>query len=145
MYKEIGESFGSISRRTDSIFRKRCKDSFISKGLISYLIIIYENPGIIADEVSNILRIHKGATARALAKLESKNYIIRIKDSLDKRKYKLFATEKSNDLCEELVNVYYEIARESISILEVEEQEILLNILKKIRIHVKNIDSGDFE
>ena len=80
-----------------------------------------------------------------ITECKSKNYIIRTKDSLDKRKYKLYATEKSNDLCEELVNSYYEIAEESVSILEVEEQEVLLNILKKIRIHVKNIDSGDFE
>ena len=50
----------------------------------------------------------------------------------DKRKYKFFAIEKSNNLCEELVNSYYEIAKESVSILGVEEQEFFLNILKKI-------------
>ena len=143
MYKEIAESFGSISRRTNSIFRKRCKDAFISRGLVDYLIIIYENKGIIAEDIANILRVDKGTTARAIAKLEQEKYIVRVKDEEDKRKYKLYITEKSEKLCQELLSNYYEIGKEAVEILSKEEKEELLRILGKIRNHIRWIDTKE--
>lgn len=143
MYKEIAESFGSISRRTNSIFRKRCRDTFISRGLVDYLIVIYENRGIIAENIAEVLRVDKGTTARAIAKLEQENYIIRIKDSKDKRKYRLYPTEKSEALCVELLNNYYDIGKEAVEVLEEEEKKELLRILDKIRNHIRDIDTKE--
>ena len=56
MYKDIADNFGSISRRTQNLFRNNLEDKFISKGLQAYIIVICDNEGAIADEITKILK-----------------------------------------------------------------------------------------
>lgn len=145
MNKEITDSFGSIFRRTDSIFRKRCKDPFISKGLVNYIFVICDNEGIIADEVSKILCVDKGTTARAIAKLEENGYIKRVQDINDKRKYSLYSLPKSKEVYKNLVTISYDLGKEALSVLNEKEKEDLLRMITKVRNHVRDIDTKEAE
>lgn len=140
MYKDIADSFGSISRRTQNLFRNNLEDKFIAKGLQAYIIVICDNEGAIADEITKILKVDKGTTARAIAKLEKEKYILRIQDENDKRKYKLYSTDKSKELYAKIIALYYNIAKEALNILDKEEEKELLRILGKVRAHIKEID-----
>ena len=140
MYKDIADNFGSISRRTQNLFRNNLEDKFISKGLQAYIIVICDNEGAIADEITKILKVDKGTTARAIAKLEKENYILRVQDENDKRKYKLYSTDKSKELYAKIVALYYNIAEEALNILDEKEEKELLRILGKVRAHIKEID-----
>ncbi len=141
MYKEIADSFGSISRRTQNLFRNNLEDKFIAKGLQAYIIVICDNEGIIADEITKILRVDKGTTARAVAKLEKEKYLVRVQDETDKRKYKLYSTDKSRGLYKKIIDLYYNIAKEALNILDEKEEKELLRILDKVRTHIKEIDN----
>ena len=140
MYKDIADNFGSISRRTQNLFRNNLEDKFISKGLQAYIIVICDNEGAIADEITKILKVDKGTTARAIAKLEKEKYILRVQDENDKRKYKLYSTDKSKELYAKIVALYYNIAEEALNILDEKEEKELLRILGKVRAHIKEID-----
>ena len=140
MYKDIADNFGSISRRTQNLFRNNLEDKFISKGLQAYIIVICDNEGAIADEITKILKVDKGTTARAIAKLEKQKYILRVQDENDKRKYKLYSTDKSKELYAKIVALYYNIAEEALNILDEKEEKELLRILGKVRAHIKEID-----
>ena len=140
MYKDIADNFGSISRRTQNLFRNNLEDKFISKGLQAYIIVICDNEGAIADEITKILKVDKGTTARAIAKLEKEKYILRVQDENDKRKYKLYSTDKSKELYAKIVALYYNIAEEALNILDEKEEKELLRILGKERAHIKEID-----
>lgn len=140
MYKDIADNFGSISRRTQNLFRNNLEDKFISKGLQAYIIVICDNEGAIADEITKILKVDKGTTARAIAKLEKEKYILRVQDENDKRKYKLYSTDKSKELYAKIVALYYNIAEEALNILDEKEEKELLKILGKVRAHIKEID-----
>ena len=140
MYKNIADNFGSISRRTQNLFRNNLEDKFISKGLQAYIIVICDNEGAIADEITKILKVDKGTTARAIAKLEKEKYILRVQDENDKRKYKLYSTDKSKELYAKIVALYYNIAEEALNILDEKEEKELLRILGKVRAHIKEID-----
>ena len=140
MYKDIADNFGSISRRTQNLFRNNLEDKFISKGLQAYIIVICDNEGSIADEITKILKVDKGTTARAIAKLEKEKYILRVQDENDKRKYKLYSTDKSKELYAKIVALYYNIAEEALNILDEKEEKELLRILGKVRSHIKEID-----
>ncbi len=140
MYKDIADNFGSISRRTQNLFRNNLEDKFISKGLQAYIIVICDNEGAIADEITKILKVDKGTTARAIAKLEKEKYILRVQDENDKRKYKLYSTDKSKELYAKIVALYYNIAEEALNILDEKEEKELLRILGKVRSHIKEID-----
>ena len=143
MYKEITDSFGSIFRRTDSIFRKRCKDPFVAKGLVNYIFVVCDNEGIIADEVSKILSVDKGTTARAVAKLEENGYLKRVQDENDKRKYRLYSLPKSKELYKTLSGISYDVGKEALSVLTEKEKEELLRMLLKVRVHVREIDTRE--
>jgi DNA-binding MarR family transcriptional regulator len=140
VYKDIADNFGSISRRTQNLFRNNLEDKFISKGLQAYIIVICDNEGAIADEITKILKVDKGTTARAIAKLEKEKYILRVQDENDKRKYKLYSTDKSKELYAKIVALYYNIAEEALNILDEKEEKELLRILGKVRSHIKEID-----
>ena len=140
MYKDIADNFGSISRRTQNLFRNNLEDKFISKGLQAYIIVICDNEGAIADEITKILKVDKGTTARAIAKLEKEKYILRVQDENDKRKYKLYSTDKSKELYAKIIALYYNIAEEALNILDEKEEKELLRILGKVRSHIKEID-----
>ena len=140
MYKDIADNFGSITRRTQNLFRNNLEDKFISKGLQAYIIVICDNEGAIADEITKILKVDKGTTARAIAKLEKEKYILRVQDENDKRKYKLYSTDKSKELYAKIVALYYNIAEEALNILDEKEEKELLRILGKVRAHIKEID-----
>ena len=140
MYKDIADNFGSISRRKKNLFRNNLEDKFISKGLQAYIIVICDNEGAIADEITKILKVDKGTTARAIAKLEKEKYILRVQDENDKRKYKLYSTDKSKELYAKIVALYYNIAEEALNILDEKEEKELLRILGKVRSHIKEID-----
>ena len=140
MYKDIADNFGSISRRTQNLFRNNLEDKFISKGLQAYIIVICDNEGAIADKITKILKVDKGTTARAIAKLEKEKYILRVQDENDKRKYKLYSTDKSKELYAKIVALYYNIAEEALNILDEKEEKELLRILGKVRAHIKEID-----
>ncbi len=140
MYKDIADNFGSISRRTQNLFRNNLEDKFISKGLQAYIIVICDNEGAIADEITKILKVDKGTTARAIAKLEKEKYILRVQDENDKRKYKLYSTDKSKELYAKIIALYYNIAEEALNILDEKEEKELLRILGKVRAHIKEID-----
>ena len=58
----------------------------------------------------------------------------------DKRKYKLYSTDKSKELYAKIVALYYNIAEEALNILDEKEEKELLRILGKVRAHIKEID-----
>ena len=103
-----------------------------------YLMGIYEKKNLSQDDLANIFGQSKGTIAKALRKLEDKEYVERRIDDNNRRKYILNTTEKGEELAillkkdlnewEELVgidklddttkNQLKEIARKSEEILE---------------------------
>jgi DNA-binding MarR family transcriptional regulator len=67
----------------------------IGSGQYIYLLALYRNDGINQEELSAYLKIDKATTAKALKKLIEAGYIHRVKDSGDKRAYKVFLTAKA--------------------------------------------------
>jgi DNA-binding MarR family transcriptional regulator len=54
------------------------------------------------EKMSSVLYIDKAATARAIKSLEQKEYVIRIKDSNDKRINRVYLSEKAKKNIEEI-------------------------------------------
>ena len=126
MLREIG----SLSRAIHSICDIKYKELNLQKGQFTFLTRICENPGINFVELSNMLKVDKTTTTRAVQKLIEAGYIYKIQDELDKRGYNLFPTEKS-------LEVYDLIIEEENRTVEVclggftEEEKIVINKLVK--------------
>lgn len=97
-----------------------------------FLIELYKNDGISQEELSEILNIDKATTCRAIKKLEKEELLIKVKDENDKRAYKLYLTEKSKSIEDNIKNALNEWEKHISKELSQEEVNILINMLKKI-------------
>ena len=73
-------------------------DSDIGHGPRRFLVEIALNPGHTQEEISERLLMDKTTTARAVKQLEQRGYIIRKRNDIDKRRYRLDPTEKGKVL-----------------------------------------------
>lgn len=104
----------------------------MQKGQFIFLTRICENPGINFIDLSNMLKVDKTTTTKAVQKLIVSGYIDKQSDKNDKRGSNLFPTEKS-------LEVYDLIIQEENSNIEVclndfskEEKAVINKLLKKM-------------
>lgn len=133
---KVGIRFWQLARRMDAIYRYKMEGNFIARGMQTYIIKIVENPGMIQDEISKIVKVDKGTCARAIQRLLDKQYIIREKDVEDKRKYRIFPSEKALEEYPVILKTYEEITDKSISGLSKEEEKKLEELLDKIFVNL---------
>ena len=128
----IGKYISQIYRKGNSFISKEISKFGIGSGQIMFLIELYKNDGISQEELSEILNIDKATTCRAIKKLEKEELLIKVKDENDKRAYKLYLTEKSKSIEDNIKNALNEWEKHISKELSLEEVNILINMLKKI-------------
>jgi len=133
----ILREIGMISRALDSISNIEFKEYDLTKGQYLYLVRICENPGIIQEQLADMIKIDRTTASRAIKKLETKGLIEKQEDPQNQKVKKLFVTEKGND-------IYPFIKRENeysnlvaLEGLSDEESETILRLLTKVR---KNVE-----
>lgn len=135
--KEILREIGMIARALDSISNIEFKEYELTKGQYLYLVRICENPGIIQEKLSEMIKVDRTTAARAIKKLEINGFIEKKEDESNKKIKKLFPTEKGK-------NVYPFIKRENdysntvaLEGFSETEAETISNLLQRVR---KNIE-----
>ncbi|WP_044783141.1 MarR family winged helix-turn-helix transcriptional regulator [Bacillus thuringiensis] len=135
--KEILREIGMIARALDSISNIEFKEYELTKGQYLYLVRICENPGIIQEKLSEMIKVDRTTAARAIKKLEINGFIEKKEDESNNKIKKLFPTEKGK-------NVYPFIKRENdysntvaLEGFSETEAETISNLLQRVR---KNIE-----
>ncbi len=92
---EIGRYISMIYRIGRWHMESQLNESLnLSSGQHTFLFYLFHHDGASQDEISRALSIDKASTARAIQKLEEKNYVKRITSEKDKRVNHVFLTEK---------------------------------------------------
>ena len=91
--KEILREIGMIARALDSISNIEFKEYELTKGQYLYLVRICENPGIIQEKLSEMIKVDRTTAARAIKKLEINGFIEKKEDESNK-KLKTFSDRK---------------------------------------------------
>ncbi|WP_311403395.1 MarR family winged helix-turn-helix transcriptional regulator [Limosilactobacillus vaginalis] len=135
---DILREVGMIERALDSISNIEFKDINLSNLQFLYVVRIYEHPGIIAEQLANLIKIDRTTLARAVRRLEKQGYVYRESDPDNKKIKHLYVTEKGKQ-------IYPFIIRENSHSNEValqgftpEEAQQVHDYLKRIR---QNIDA----
>ena len=84
--KEILREIGMIARALDSISNIEFKEYELTKGQYLYLVRICENPGIIQEKLSEMIKVDRTTAARAIKSLKSMDLSKRKKINLTKIK-----------------------------------------------------------
>ncbi|WKA49396.1 MarR family transcriptional regulator [Planococcus liqunii] len=136
--KEILREIGMIARALDSISNIEFKEFDLTKGQYLYLVRICENPGIIQEQLIDLIKVDRSTATRAIQKMEANGFIEKKDDPRNKKIKKLFPTDKCNA-------VYPFIKRENDHSNKVAldgfselEEEMAFELLQRIR---KNIET----
>ena len=135
--KESLREIGMIARALDSISNIEFNEFDLTKGQYLYVVRICENPGIIQEQLLDMIKVDRSTATRALQKLEINGFIEKKNDPHNRKNKKLFPTEKGE-------KVYLFIKRENtysdgvaLQGFSEEEKETVFNFLQRIR---KNIE-----
>ncbi|MGW7987316.1 MarR family winged helix-turn-helix transcriptional regulator [Staphylococcus shinii] len=131
--KDILRDIGIIARALDSISNIEFKDINLSKGQFVYLVRICENPGIIQEQLVEMLKIDRATASRAIKNMENNGMITKKSEEENKKNKLLYATEKG-------LKLYSFIIREnehsnSVALEGLTETEIttLVELLDKVK------------
>jgi Transcriptional regulators len=97
---EILREIGALSRTVHAKSDLKFKEYQLQKGQFIFLTRICENQGINYIQLSNMLRVDKTTTTKAVQKLIANGYIQKAQDESDNRAYKLYPTPKAMELYE---------------------------------------------
>ena len=135
--KEILREIGMVARALDSISNIEFKEFDLTKGQYLYVVRIFENPGIIQEQLIDLIKVDRSTATRAIQKLEANGFIERKDDPVNKKIKRLFPTEKGE-------MVYPIIKKENehsdfvaLEGFTEEETELAFQFLQRIR---KNIE-----
>ncbi|MDU4934508.1 MAG: MarR family transcriptional regulator [Peptostreptococcaceae bacterium] len=135
--KYIAKYISQIHRKSRVFMNREVSKYDIKSGQLMFLLDLYMQDGKSQEEISKKLEIDKGATTRTLKNLEEQGLITRVKDNHDKRTNRIYLTEKSKDVKEDVFNLIDQLRNEVSKSLTDEEEEILIDLLEKIYKNMK--------
>ena len=129
----IGKHVSLLHRQKLVFINNALKDTDITSAEYVFLAFLcYQDDGMNQKDISRELFIDKAATSRALKSLESKGYLNREKDQLDKRINRINITEKTRGICSRLYNTLDEWDYFISEGIDDETLELVYNTLKKM-------------
>ncbi len=128
-----------IFRATQVYLDRVLKKYALSSGSYQYLFILNKNEGISQNKVSKELGFDKAMSARTITKLIELGYIVRIKDEIDSRAYKLYLSAKAKAVIPKIITEIYELVDLITADLTEQEKIITTESLKKILINLRDL------
>jgi DNA-binding MarR family transcriptional regulator len=135
--ESIGKLISCIYRYSHFHIAKKLEIYKIGRGQLSFLMTLYNRDGVSQENIARNLKIDKSTVARAIKKLMEEGYVIKERDTSDRRAYKVFLTEKAKIIKPKIINIVSEWFESLLSDFTEDERKILIIFLKKI---VKNAD-----
>ena len=95
---KVLREIGIMARALDSIANIEFRDLELARGQYLYLVRIGEQPGIIQEELSDLLKVDRSTVARSVKKLADKGFIRELNDPSNQKIKKWILTEKGQAL-----------------------------------------------
>lgn len=135
---DILREVGMIERALDSISNIEFKDINLSNLQFLYVVRIYEHPGIIAEQLANLIKVDRTTLARAVRRLEKQGYVYRESDPDNKKIKHLYVTEKGKQIYPFIIRENSHSNKVALQGFTPEEAQQVHDYLKRIR---QNIDA----
>jgi Transcriptional regulators len=114
------------------------KEIELQKGQFTFLTRICENQGINQIDLSNLLKVDKTTTTKAIQKLIEAGYIDKKRDDIDKRMWRLYPKEKALELYTFIIQEENRNIEVCFNNFSVEEKELASKLVKKMRENIEN-------
>ncbi|WP_323704473.1 MarR family transcriptional regulator [Mammaliicoccus sp. Dog046] len=131
--EDILRNIGIISRALDSISNIEFKEINLSKGQFVYLVRICENPGIIQEQLVEMLKIDRATASRAIKNLEKNGFILKKSDDINKKNKLLFPTDKGEEIYPFIIRENAHSNAVALSGFNDKEVDQLANYLERVK------------
>ncbi len=135
--KDILREIGMIERCFESIANIEFKEYGLAKNQYIYLVRICENPGIIQERITDMLKVDRSTASRSIEKLKKAGLIIKRKDKENRKNLKLYPTESGIKIFTLLKREEEYSDRVALKDFTAEEVATLLIFLKRIRNNIE--------
>ncbi|WKY45148.1 MarR family transcriptional regulator [Eubacteriaceae bacterium ES2] len=133
MHRErIGKNISIIHRYSQVFLNPVLKKYNLGSGQYTFLMILFDNNGINQEKLTELVKIDKANTARAVNKLVAEGYVTKTVSDKDKRAYQLYTTEKAEIIKADLNVIFDSWNNILLNGLTVEEENLLAFLLDKI-------------
>jgi len=123
---------GTLSRIINSKADVEYKQFNLQKGQYMFLTRVCENPGINFMNLTNMLKVDKTATTKAVRKLIDIGYLEKQHDETDRRKYKITPTKKALEIYEFIIEEERKQLEISFKYFTEEEKKIVTSLIKRM-------------
>lgn len=135
--KEVLREIGMIARCLDSISNVEFQHLNLSRGQYLYLYRICENPGIIPNQLAELIKVDRTTAARAISKLEADGFVVK-QSALDNKKNKLlYPTDAGLEAWEFIRREGAHSDQVTLEGLTEEEIEIAVKLLRRMRHNIE--------
>lgn len=140
----LGMLLSMIHRSRMIYLNDRMKHIGLTAGQCPFIMFLSEEEGITQEELAAHFHIDKGTVARAVKKLEEKNYLFRQVDMNNRRRYQIYLTNKGKRAVPQIINIDKEWEDSVCCKYSQEEYGQLENILKILAIKsLEKLDRKD--
>lgn len=136
---KLGYYLRSMIKEYKTIMEKELFIYRINIGHFTIMDIVYKENGILQEVVSSMLVADRTTISRRITQLEKLGYMKKEKDDKDKRAYRLYQTEKGNEVYEKAKKIRDEINKIGAKGVTQEEFQIAAKTLMKINNNLKEI------
>lgn len=135
---DVLREIGSLSRCIHSISDLKFKELNLQKGQFTFLTRICENQGINQIDLSNLLKVDKTTTTKAVQKLIEAGYIHKKRDDIDKRMWRLHPKKKALEIYTFIIEEENRNIEGCFNGFSMEEKELVNKLVKKMRENIEN-------
>lgn len=137
----FGKHISLIYRHSQIFFNVQFKSYNLGSGQYIFLVNLYQNQGITQEQLSDIVKMDKATTAKAIAKLIAEGYVIRKTCESDRRAYNLYTTEKAEAIKGNVFEILDEWNDIMMSTLDTKDRKRLFKLIEKISTNIVNYQS----
>ena len=134
----ILREIGALSRCINSLNDVKFKEISLQKGQFTFLTRICENEGINLIDLSNLLKVDKTTTTKAIQKLIEAGYILKKRDDVDKRIWRLYPQDRAKEIYNFIIEEENRSIDTCLNCFTLEEKELVNKLIAKMR---ENIES----
>lgn len=128
---------GRLSRSIQSISDVKFKELNLQRGQFVFLTRVCENPGSNQIDLSNLLKVDKTTTTKAIQKLIDEGYVTKERDPIDKRMWRIFPTNKAQDIYPSIIEEENRNITACFRKFTEKEKDLVYKLVKKMGMNIE--------
>lgn len=137
------KNFSIIHRFSIMYHNRNMKEFNMSGHQMGYIMYICKEPGISQEDLASYLRLNKGSVAKGIRNLVQEGYIRQEPNEQDRRAYRLFPTEKADQIFTEVAQAFHQFNDILTTGMTKEERKLFIDLLNKACNNVLNAAGED--